>query len=103
MRAGAGAARGSARGRGGDRLLSGRFRHLAQATRLVRLSEAQGFPFWTGPGTMLAGWAMADQGHATERAQHLRNGLAMRRPWGRHAPESSSMTMTYYNKLGKRQ
>jgi predicted ATPase len=58
----------------------------AQATRLVRMSEAQGFPFWARPGKMLVGWAMANQDQTTEGTQHLRDGLAMRQAMGAARP-----------------
>ena len=54
----------------------------AQATRQVQLSEAQGFPFWAGTGTILVGWAVADQGQAAQGSQHLRDGLARRQAMG---------------------
>jgi predicted ATPase len=47
-----------------------------QAEALLALSTEQGFPFLLPLGTMLQGWALAEQGQAEEGIVQMRHGLA---------------------------
>jgi predicted ATPase len=47
-----------------------------QAEALLRLSTEQEFPFWLALGTVLQGWALAEQGQGEEGIVQLRHGLA---------------------------
>ncbi|MFS8977404.1 adenylate/guanylate cyclase domain-containing protein [Cupriavidus necator] len=56
-------------------------RHEAQLARecadaTITLSTEQGFPFWLAWGTMLRGWALAEQGGSEEGIAQIRQGLA---------------------------
>jgi predicted ATPase len=48
----------------------------AQAEALLTLATAQGFPLWTGIGTLWRGWALAMQGEDEAGLAQLRQGLA---------------------------
>jgi predicted ATPase len=73
------------------------------ATMQLRLSEEQGFPFWAGPGAILLGWALAEQGHAAEGCQRLCDGLAMRQAMGAAQPRPyfSLLLAQVYGRVGK--
>ena len=47
-----------------------------QAEALVTLSREQGFPFWMAWGTVLRGWALAEQGQEEEGIAQIRQGLS---------------------------
>jgi predicted ATPase len=49
-------------------------RERAEAT--ITLSTEQGFPLWLAWGTILRGWALAEQGQAEEGITQMRQGLA---------------------------
>ncbi|QUN32146.1 AAA family ATPase (plasmid) [Cupriavidus sp. KK10] len=49
-------------------------RECADAT--ITLSTEQGFPFWLAWGTILRGWALAEQGSSEEGIAQIREGLA---------------------------
>jgi predicted ATPase len=49
-------------------------RHWAEA--VMTLSREQGFPFWLAWGTILQGWALAEQGQGEEAIAQMRQGLA---------------------------
>ena len=49
---------------------------------MVRLSAEQGFAFWLAYGTMLRGWALAEQGQVGEGIAQLEEGLAACRATG---------------------
>jgi predicted ATPase len=46
------------------------------AEAVMTLATEQGFPFWLAFGTMLRGWALAEQGQAEEGIPQIRQGLA---------------------------
>jgi predicted ATPase len=72
------------------------------AARQLRLSEEQGFPFWAGPGAILLGWALAEQGHAAEGSQRVYDGLAKRQAMGAGQPRPyySALLAQVYGRLG---
>ena len=53
-----------------------------QAEALLTLAREQGFPLWEAIGTMLRGWALAEQGHAEEGIVQIRQGLTAYRATG---------------------
>ena len=50
--------------------------------QLIALSTEQGFPLWVAWGTMLRGWALAEQGQGEEGIAQMRQGLAAFRATG---------------------
>jgi predicted ATPase len=74
-----------------------------RAARQLHLSEEQGFPFWIGPGAILLGWALAEQGHTAEGYQRLSEGLAVRQAMGagRPRPYFSALLAQVYGRTGK--
>ncbi|UCC64939.1 MAG: hypothetical protein JSV36_07840, partial [Anaerolineae bacterium] len=48
---------------------------LAEAA--ITLSTEQGFPFWLAMGTVLRGWALAEQGRGEKGIAQMRRGLAI--------------------------
>ena len=48
-----------------------------QAEAAIALCNEHGFPYWLAEGTMLRGWALAEQGQGTEGIRELRRGLAV--------------------------
>ena len=73
------------------------------AAMQLRLSEEQGFPFWAGPGAILLGWALAEQGHVEEGCQRLCDGLAVRQAMGAAQPRPyfSVLLAQVYGRAGK--
>jgi predicted ATPase len=69
----------------------------------LRLSEEQGFPFWAGPGAILLGWALAEQGHAEEGSRRLCDGLTVRQAMGAAQPRPyfSILLAQVYGRVGK--
>jgi predicted ATPase len=55
-----------------------RWKKLTQewAEATITLAREQGFPLWLGQGTMLQGWALAEQGQVEEGITQIRQGLA---------------------------
>jgi predicted ATPase len=47
-----------------------------QASATITLATDQGFPFWVSWGTILEGWALAEQGHSPEGIAQMRQGIA---------------------------
>jgi predicted ATPase len=47
-----------------------------RAEALLALAGEQGFPVWLAWGTILRGWALAEQGQGEEGIAHIRQGLA---------------------------
>jgi predicted ATPase len=47
-----------------------------QAEAMLRLANKQEFPYWLAEGTMLRGWALAEQGREEEGITQMRQGLA---------------------------
>ncbi len=48
----------------------------------IALSNEQGFPLWTAWGTVVRGWALAEQGHGAEGIEQIRQGIAAWRGMG---------------------
>ena len=48
----------------------------AEAEELVALATEQGFPVWLAAGTIVRGWALADDGRAEDGIVEIRRGLA---------------------------
>ena len=74
-----------------------------RAAMQLRLSEEQSFPFWVGPGAILLGWALAEQGHTPEGYQRLCDGLAVRQAMGAGQPRPyfSALLAQVYGRIGK--
>jgi len=53
-----------------------------QAEVTITFSTEQGFPYWLGMGTILRGWALAEQGQAEEGIAQINQGLAAYRATG---------------------
>jgi predicted ATPase len=48
----------------------------------IALSTEQGFAYWLAVGTVLRGWALAEQGQAAEGIAHIAQGIAAYRALG---------------------
>ena len=48
----------------------------------MTLSTEQGFPFWLAIGTIVRGWALAEQGQVEEGIAQMHQGLAAYRATG---------------------
>jgi predicted ATPase len=53
-----------------------------RAEAIIRLAQEQGFRFWLAFGSMLCGWVLAQQGHATDGIEQLTAGLRAFRATG---------------------
>jgi class 3 adenylate cyclase/predicted ATPase len=53
-----------------------------QAEAAIVLANEQGFPYWVAEGTILRGWALAEQGQGEEGVVQVRQGLAAYRATG---------------------
>ena len=53
-----------------------------RAEAALRLSTEQGFPLWVAGGTILRGWALAEQGQGAEGLLQMRQGVAAWRATG---------------------
>jgi TOMM system kinase/cyclase fusion protein len=53
-----------------------------RAAAAIALSTDQGFPFWEAWGTILRGWAQAEQGQSAEGIAQMRQGIAAWRATG---------------------
>ena len=53
------------------------------AEAAIILAREHGFPQWLGLGTILQGWAFADQGQSEEGISQMRQGLATRQALAR--------------------
>ena len=68
------------------------FHHLRREGQLAReraeavitLSTEQGFPYWLAYGTIVRGWALAEQGQVEEGIAQMRQGLAAYRARGQN-------------------
>src|SRR5262249_43801459 len=74
-----------------------------QAEAAITLSTEQGFPFWLAYGTILRGWALAEQGQGEERVAHIRQGLAAYRATGAELWRSYHLALlaAAYGKVGQ--
>ncbi|SOZ17144.1 ATP-binding protein [Cupriavidus taiwanensis] len=78
-------------------------RQLADAA--IALSAERGFPFWLAWGTILQGWAMAEQGNIGEGIAKIQHGLADYRDTGAEfeLPYFLALAAQVYDKAGKTQ
>ena len=56
----------------------------------ITLAREQGFPVWLGQGTVLQGWALAEQGQSEEGISQIRQGLAT------HQAIGAGLFQSYY-------
>jgi class 3 adenylate cyclase/predicted ATPase len=84
------------------------FRREAQAAQeraeaVITLSTEQGFPYWLAWGTILRGWALAEQGEAEEGSAQICQGLAAyRAPGGElRRPHFFTFLAEAYEKKGQ--
>jgi predicted ATPase len=73
----------------------------AEAT--ISLSTEQGFPSWLAQGTVMRGWALAEQGQAEEGIPQIREGLAGWRATGAElgSPWWLTLLAEAYGKVGQ--
>jgi predicted ATPase len=74
------------------------FRREASATQeraeaALSVAQEQGFPFWMAIGTVLRGWALAQQGRAQEGIEQLTQGLKAYRATGAEINRSYFLTL----------
>jgi predicted ATPase len=79
--------------------------HLTQrrAEAAVTLSTEQGFPFWLAWGSVLQGWALAEQGQREEGVAQIRQGLAAYRAIGGEMMRSQFLALLaeVHGKMGQ--
>jgi TOMM system kinase/cyclase fusion protein len=70
---------------------------------LIALATDQGFPFWGACGTILQGWALAEQGQSTEGIAQMCQGLAAYRATGAELqrPYYLALLAEVYGKAGQ--
>ena len=73
------------------------------AEAVIALSTEQGFPFWLMQGTVLRGWALAEQGQGEEGIRQLRGALAAWRATGAETwrPYSLALLAKMQGKVGQ--
>ena len=69
----------------------------------MTLSTEQGFPFWVAFGTIVRGWALAEQGQAEEGIVQIQQGLAAFRAMGTEMARTGFLPMlaAAYAKMGR--
>ena len=74
-----------------------------RAEAVIALSTEQGFPFWLALGTILRGWALAEQGQGEEGIAQIRQGLAAYRATGAEIvrPYFLALLAEAYGKVGQ--
>ena len=74
-----------------------------RAETLIALSREQGFPLWLAQGTILRGWALAEQGQGEEGISQIRQGLAAHRARGQSCarPYFLALLAEAYGKAGQ--
>ena len=74
-----------------------------QAEAVIALSSEQGFAFWLASGTILRGWALAQQGQAEEGIPQMCQGLAAYRATGSElfVPYFLALLAEGYMKVGQ--
>jgi predicted ATPase len=74
-----------------------------QAEAVVALATEHGFPAWIAWGTILRGWALAEQGQGEEGVAQLRQGIAARQAMAEEAlrPYSLALLAEAYGKAGQ--
>jgi predicted ATPase len=70
---------------------------------LLALASEQGFPLWVAHGTVLRGWALAEQGHIEEGIAQIQEGLAVYRATGSelYRPYYLALLAEAYGKVGQ--
>ena len=74
-----------------------------QAEAVIALSTEQGFPYWLAWGTILRGWALAEQGQEEEGIAQIRQGLAAYQATGAELwrPYYLALLAEAYGKVGQ--
>jgi predicted ATPase len=74
-----------------------------RAEAVITLCSEQGFPFWFAPGTILRGWALAEQGQEEEGVAQIRHGLAAYQATGAklERPYYLALLAEVYGKVGQ--
>jgi predicted ATPase len=74
-----------------------------RAEAAVTLSIEQGFPFWLAWGTILQGWALAEQGYREEGVAQIRQGLTAYRAIGGEMMRSQFLALLaeVHGKMGQ--
>ena len=74
-----------------------------RAEAVIALSTEQGFPFWLAWGTIVRGWALAEQGQGEEGIAQMRQGLAAWRATGAEMarPYCLALLAEAYGKVGQ--
>ena len=74
-----------------------------QAEAAIVVCTEQGFPYWLAMGTILRGWAIAEQGQEEEGIAQMRQGLAAYRATGAELrrPDYISLLAEAYGKEGQ--
>jgi predicted ATPase/class 3 adenylate cyclase len=74
-----------------------------EAEAVVTLSIEQGFPFWLAWGTILQGWALAEQGNREEGVAQIRQGLTAYRAIGGEMMRSQFLALLaeVHGKMGQ--
>ena len=74
-----------------------------RAAATIALATEQGFPFWEAWGTILRGWALAEQGQSAEGIAQMRQGIAAWRATGAELqlPYYLALLAEAYGKAGQ--
>jgi predicted ATPase len=74
-----------------------------RAEAAITLASEQGFSFWVAWGTLLRGWALAEQGRGEEGVTQIRQGLAAYRATGseHQRPYWLALLAEAYSKVGQ--
>jgi len=74
-----------------------------RAEAAITLSTEQGFPFYVARGTILRGWALAEQGQEGEGIARMRQGMAAYRTTGAEIlrPSGLALLAEAYGKVGQ--
>jgi len=74
-----------------------------RAEAVIALTTEQGFPYWLAWGTMLRGWALAQQGQGEEGISQIRQGLAAWRATGAemYRPYVLALLAEMHGKVGQ--
>ena len=74
-----------------------------RAAATIALATDQGFPFWGAWGTILRGWALAEQGQSAEGIAQMRQGIAAWRATGAELqlPYYLALLAEAYGKAGQ--
>jgi predicted ATPase len=65
----------------------------AQAEAMLRLANEKGFPYWVAEGTILQGWAVAEQGQEEEGIALMQQGFSAWRATGAGVAASYCLTL----------